>query len=169
VCARTRRLSRERHARSRRPQQPARDDAEHQRPGCAARDRRREDPLAQDYIPRLIDERLRSFEMGMAGQQKALDQILLLIDQGRSNPDSSPIVREYRDWRSGVEKRLGETQMHLEEFQTRADRQDGVLTGLKFLGVGGLLTALATLPPSSSASSRCRARSSNSPRFAAGG
>jgi hypothetical protein len=101
--------------------------------------------VAQDYIPRLIDERLRSFEMGMAGQQKALDQILLLIDQGRSNPDSSPIVREYRDWRSGVEKRLGETQMHLEEFQTRADRQDGVLTGLKFLGVGGLLTALATL------------------------
>jgi hypothetical protein len=68
--------------------------------------------VAQDYIPRLIDERLRSFEMGMAGQQKALDQILLLIDQGRSNPDSSPIVREYRDWRSGVEKRLGETQMH---------------------------------------------------------
>jgi hypothetical protein len=101
--------------------------------------------VAQDYIPRLIDERLRSFEMGMAGQQKALDQILLLIDQGRSNPDSSPIVREYRDWRSGVEKRLGETQLHLEEFQTRADRQDGVLTGLKFLGVGGLLTALATL------------------------
>lgn len=101
--------------------------------------------VAQDYIPRLIDERLRSFEMGMAGQQKALDQILLLIDQGRSNPDSSPIVREYRDWRTGVEKRLGETQMHLEEFQTRADRQDGVLTGLKFLGVGGLLTALATL------------------------
>jgi hypothetical protein len=81
----------------------------------------------------------------MAGQQKALDQILLLIDQGRSNPDSSPIVREYRDWRTGVEKRLGETQMHIEEFQTRADRQDGVLTGLKFLGVGGLLTALATL------------------------
>jgi hypothetical protein len=101
--------------------------------------------VAQDYIPRLIDERLRSFEMGMAGQQKALDQILLLIDQGRSNPDSSPIVREYRDWRTGVEKRLGETQMHIEEFQTRADRQDGVLTGLKFLGVGGLLTALATL------------------------
>jgi hypothetical protein len=35
--------------------------------------------------------------------------------------------------------------LHLEEFQTRADRQDGVVTGLKFLGIGGLLTALATL------------------------
>jgi hypothetical protein len=108
--------------------------------------------VAQDYIPRLIDERLRSFEAGMAVQQKGLDQILLLIDQGRQNPDSSPIVREYREWRQGVEKRFAdaiarfdEVDERFGEFQTRADRQDGVLSGLKYLGFGGLITALATL------------------------
>jgi hypothetical protein len=122
VRARARRLSRERHARSRRPQQPARDDAEHQRPGRAARDRRRHPPLGQDFSTRLLDERFKTFEAQMVGHQKSLDAIQALIETSRVNPEGSPIVRQYLEWRATVETRLT-------EFQRRADRQDGVVTG----------------------------------------
>jgi hypothetical protein len=74
----------------------------------------------------------------MVGHQKSLDAIQALIETSRVNPEGSPIVRQYLEWRATVEQRF-------DAFQTRADRQDGVVTGLKFLGVGGLLTALATL------------------------
>jgi hypothetical protein len=92
----------------------------------------------QDFSTRLLDERFKTFEAQMVGHQKSLDAIQALIETSRVNPEGSPIVRQYLEWRATVETRLV-------EFQTRADRQDGVVTGLKFLGVGGLLTALATL------------------------
>jgi hypothetical protein len=92
----------------------------------------------QDFSTRLLDERFKTFEAQMVGHQKSLDAIQALIETSRVNPEGSPIVRQYLEWRATVETRLV-------EFQTRADRQDGVVTGLKFLGIGGLLTALATL------------------------
>jgi hypothetical protein len=92
----------------------------------------------QDFSTRLLDERFKTFEAQMVGHQKSLDAIQALIETSRVNPEGSPIVRQYLEWRATVEQRF-------DAFQTRADRQDGVVTGLKFLGVGGLLTALATL------------------------
>jgi hypothetical protein len=92
----------------------------------------------QDFSTRLLDERFKTFEAQMVGHQKSLDAIQALIETSRVNPEGSPIVRQYLEWRATVETRLV-------EFQTRADRQDGVVTGLKFLGIGGLLTALTTL------------------------
>jgi hypothetical protein len=92
----------------------------------------------QDFSTRLLDERFKTFEAQMVGHQKSLDAIQALIETSRVNPEGSPIVRQYLEWRATVEQRF-------DAFQTRADRQDGVVTGLKFLGIGGLLTALATL------------------------
>jgi hypothetical protein len=92
----------------------------------------------QDFSTRLLDERFKTFEAQMVGHQKSLDAIQALIEASRVNPEGSPIVRQYLEWRATVETRLT-------EFQGRADRQDGVVTGLKFLGIGGLLTALVTL------------------------
>jgi hypothetical protein len=92
----------------------------------------------QDFSTRLLDERFKTFEAQMVGHQKSLDAIQALIETSRVNPEGSPIVRQYLEWRATVETRLT-------EFQGRADRQDGVVTGLKFLGIGGLLTALVTL------------------------
>jgi hypothetical protein len=91
-----------------------------------------------DFNTRLLDERFKTFEAQMVGHQKSLDAIQALIEASRVNPEGSPIVRQYLEWRATVETRL-------DEFKARSDRQDGVVTGLKFLGVGGLLTALATL------------------------
>jgi hypothetical protein len=91
-----------------------------------------------DFNTRLLDERFKTFEAQMVGHQKSLDAIQALIESTRVNPESTPVVRQYLEWRQTVETRLT-------EFQGRADRQDGVVTGLKFLGIGGLLTALVTL------------------------
>jgi hypothetical protein len=75
-----------------------------------------------DFNTRLLDERFKTFEAQMVGHQKSLDAIQALIETSRVNPEGSPIVRQYLEWRATVETRLT-------EFQTRADRQDGVVTG----------------------------------------
>jgi hypothetical protein len=46
----------------------------------------------------------------MVGHQKSLDAIQALIETSRVNPEGSPIVRQYLEWRATVETRLDEFQ-----------------------------------------------------------
>jgi hypothetical protein len=64
----------------------------------------------QDFSTRLLDERFKTFEAQMVGHQKSLDAIQALIETSRVNPEGSPIVRQYLEWRATVETRLTEFQ-----------------------------------------------------------